>query len=188
MNHALTSVTILQVTVEATLEHPFFVFGQGWSACEPDRTQQRYGLECQKLTVGDVCISLTHKDVTAHAAAISQQQRQGQLSPRPNATPTSHGSPKNSKGQGHPVPSPNNRSGNSPKSQEPSDSVNRPPRKRNWSSSSPRMPIVRRSALAKLLWSTASLKQSRSVLSYVCYVCYTRVLHMQCHVTHLLSI
>ncbi|XP_050399361.1 ataxin-1 isoform X2 [Patella vulgata] len=64
----------VKVTVEATLEHPFFVFGQGWSSCCPARTSQRYGLDCQKLTINDVCISLTHKDVTLKAAEISQQQ------------------------------------------------------------------------------------------------------------------
>ncbi|KAK7505763.1 hypothetical protein BaRGS_00003034 [Batillaria attramentaria] len=66
----------VQVTVEATLEHPFFVFGQGWSSCSTDRTLQRYGLECHKLSVGDVCISLTHKDVTLRAAEIVSQQQQ----------------------------------------------------------------------------------------------------------------
>ncbi|XP_045192252.2 uncharacterized protein LOC123548780 [Mercenaria mercenaria] len=69
----------IQVTVEATVEHPFFVFGQGWSSCEPAWTMKRYGLECHKLSVGDVCISLTHKEVTAHAAEISQQQKQQSL-------------------------------------------------------------------------------------------------------------
>ena len=65
--------------MEATLEHPFFVFGQGWSSCSTERTLQRYGLDCHKLTVGDVCISLTHKDVSLRAAEIvSQQQQQHQ--------------------------------------------------------------------------------------------------------------
>lgn len=68
----------VQVTVEATLEHPFFVFGQGWSSCSVTRTLARYGLDCQKLNVGDVCISLTHKDVNLKAAEISQQQQQEQ--------------------------------------------------------------------------------------------------------------
>lgn len=69
----------IQVTVEATVEHPFFVFGQGWSSCEPAWTLKRYGLECHKLSVGDVCISLTHKEVTEHAAEISQQQKRENL-------------------------------------------------------------------------------------------------------------
>ena len=49
------------------MEHPFFVFGQGWSSCSPERTLQRYGLSCHRLIVGDVCISLTHKDVSSAA-------------------------------------------------------------------------------------------------------------------------
>lgn len=65
-----------KVTVEATLEHPFFVFGQGWSSCEPERSLHRYGLDCQRLSVGDVCISLTHKDVQERAAEISLQQQE----------------------------------------------------------------------------------------------------------------
>lgn len=50
-----------QVTVESDLEHPFFVFGQGWSSASPSRTLARYRLGCQQLKVGDVCISLTHR-------------------------------------------------------------------------------------------------------------------------------
>lgn len=47
--------------MEAAYEHPFYVFGQGWSSCSPARTRQRYGLACKKLVVGDICISLTLK-------------------------------------------------------------------------------------------------------------------------------
>ncbi|XP_054724050.1 uncharacterized protein LOC129234161 [Uloborus diversus] len=51
----------IPITVEAPLEHPFFVYKQGWSSCSPERSSQRYGLNCHKLKVGDVCISLTDK-------------------------------------------------------------------------------------------------------------------------------
>ncbi|XP_033103827.1 uncharacterized protein LOC117106555 isoform X2 [Anneissia japonica] len=51
-----------QVTVEATLEHPFYVFGHGWSSVNPELTLLRYNLECHKLAVGDVCVSLTPKE------------------------------------------------------------------------------------------------------------------------------
>ncbi|XP_067905330.1 ataxin-1-like [Heterodontus francisci] len=47
-----------KVSVEVTPEHPFFVFGQGWSSCNPERTAHIFGLSCQRLTVGNVCISL----------------------------------------------------------------------------------------------------------------------------------
>ncbi|KPP72108.1 ataxin-1-like [Scleropages formosus] len=51
-----------QVSVEVLVEYPFFVFGQGWSSCSPDRTTQLLELSCAKLSVGDVCISLTLKN------------------------------------------------------------------------------------------------------------------------------
>ncbi|XP_033626764.1 ataxin-1-like [Asterias rubens] len=51
-----------QVSLEAPMEHPFFVFGQGWSAVKPGRSLKSYNLGCHKLAVGDVCVSLTVKD------------------------------------------------------------------------------------------------------------------------------
>uniref|UniRef100_UPI00398E4974 ataxin-1-like n=1 Tax=Pristiophorus japonicus TaxID=55135 RepID=UPI00398E4974 len=48
-----------KVSVEVPPEHPFFVFGQGWSSCNPERTAHLFGLSCQRLTVGNVCISLS---------------------------------------------------------------------------------------------------------------------------------
>lgn len=54
---------LLQVSVEVLVEYPFFVFGQGWSSCCPDRTTQLLELPCTKLSVGDVCISLTLKNL-----------------------------------------------------------------------------------------------------------------------------
>ncbi|XP_077599045.1 ataxin-1a [Stigmatopora nigra] len=52
-----------QVSVEVLTEYPFFVFGQGWSSCCPDRTGRLLDLPCAKLSVGDVCISLTLKNL-----------------------------------------------------------------------------------------------------------------------------
>ena len=53
---------MLQVAVEAAIEHPFYVFNQGWCSVNPKCTMDRYQLPCHKLNVGDVCISLTHRD------------------------------------------------------------------------------------------------------------------------------
>lgn len=61
-----------KVTIEVPPEHPFFVFGQGWSSCSPDRTAQMYGLACHHLQVGDMCVSIT-----------LQQQLQPQLQKQP---------------------------------------------------------------------------------------------------------
>ncbi|XP_041931565.1 ataxin-1a isoform X2 [Alosa sapidissima] len=52
-----------QVSVEVLSEYPFFVFGQGWSSCCPERSTQLLELPCARLSVGDVCISLTLKNL-----------------------------------------------------------------------------------------------------------------------------
>ncbi|KAK1804717.1 hypothetical protein P4O66_003570 [Electrophorus voltai] len=63
-----------QVSVEVLVEYPFFVFGQGWSSCCPDRTTQLLELPCAKLSVGDVCISLTLKNLRNGSLKKSQTQ------------------------------------------------------------------------------------------------------------------
>lgn len=60
----------VQVTVEAPLEHPFFIFNQGWSSCSPEQSLQRYRLSCNKLKVGDICISLTHKSTQTSGQSV----------------------------------------------------------------------------------------------------------------------
>ncbi|MEQ2260427.1 hypothetical protein XENORESO_016578 [Xenotaenia resolanae] len=61
-----------QVCVEVLVEYPFFVFGQGWSSCSPDRTTQLFELSCAKLCVGDVCVSLTLRSLRNGSLADSQ--------------------------------------------------------------------------------------------------------------------
>uniref|UniRef100_A0A3B3UQZ8 Ataxin 1a n=1 Tax=Poecilia latipinna TaxID=48699 RepID=A0A3B3UQZ8_9TELE len=77
-----------QVSVEVLLEYPFFVFGQGWSSCCPDRTTQLLELPCTKLSVGDVCISLTLKNLKNGSLKKTQS-----LEPESNASVphSSHG-------------------------------------------------------------------------------------------------
>ncbi|KAL9694842.1 hypothetical protein quinque_014127 [Culex quinquefasciatus] len=47
-----------RVDIEAAIEHPFFVYGQGWASCSPEKSMQQFGLKCQRLQVGDICLSL----------------------------------------------------------------------------------------------------------------------------------
>ncbi|KAL6109155.1 atxn1 [Pungitius sinensis] len=61
-----------QVCVEVLVEYPFFVFGQGWSSCCPDRTTQLFELSCAKLCVGDVCVSLTLRGMRTTSVTDSQ--------------------------------------------------------------------------------------------------------------------
>ncbi|KAJ0002101.1 hypothetical protein NQD34_001897 [Periophthalmus magnuspinnatus] len=65
-----------KVTIDVPPEHPFFVFGQGWSSCSPERTAQLYGLPCHPLQVGDVCVSITLQQ---------QQQKLPQMYPQQQA-------------------------------------------------------------------------------------------------------
>ncbi|XP_075225555.1 uncharacterized protein LOC142326756 [Lycorma delicatula] len=48
-----------QVEIESAVEHPYFVYGQGWASCSPEKTMAVYGLKCHRLQVGDICISLS---------------------------------------------------------------------------------------------------------------------------------
>ncbi|XP_054477755.1 ataxin-1-like [Anoplopoma fimbria] len=61
-----------QVCVEVLVEYPFFVFGQGWSSCCPDKTTQLFELSCAKLCVGDVCVSLTLRSLRTTSVTDSQ--------------------------------------------------------------------------------------------------------------------
>ncbi|VDM39758.1 unnamed protein product [Toxocara canis] len=52
----------IQVSIEAGIEHPYFVVGQGWASCSPEKTRNTYGLICKRLAVGDVCITIRHTE------------------------------------------------------------------------------------------------------------------------------
>lgn len=70
-----------KVTIDVPPEHPFFVFGQGWSSCSPERTAQLYGLPCHHLQAGDVCVSITLQQQ-------EQQKKLQQLHPQQQQTMT----------------------------------------------------------------------------------------------------
>lgn len=45
--------------METQPSHPFFVYGKGWASFSVEEALNEHGLQCQRLEVGDVCISLT---------------------------------------------------------------------------------------------------------------------------------
>ncbi|XP_065363692.1 ras guanine nucleotide exchange factor Q [Calliphora vicina] len=51
-----------KVDMEVSFDHPFFVYGQGWASCNPEMSMKMFGLKCQRLQVGDICISLTKRE------------------------------------------------------------------------------------------------------------------------------
>ncbi|XP_067004337.2 ataxin-1 [Anabrus simplex] len=67
--------TRTQVEFESSLEHPFFVYGQGWASCSPERTLQCYGLKCHRLQVGDICISLTPRPNSSSKERLPRKRR-----------------------------------------------------------------------------------------------------------------
>ncbi|XP_017280658.1 uncharacterized protein LOC108241182 [Kryptolebias marmoratus] len=67
-----------QELVDVYVEYPFFVRGQGWSSCSPQRTARLCGLQCRQLSAGDVCLALT--PVSAPGSPPS-------ASPGPKASP-----------------------------------------------------------------------------------------------------
>ncbi|XP_034144925.1 ataxin-1 isoform X2 [Esox lucius] len=81
-----------QVSVEVLMEYPFFVFGQGWSSCCPDRTTRLFELSCAKLCVGDVCVSLTLRSLGGVSGSnsdgshgVEAKQRHGHTAVEPVA-------------------------------------------------------------------------------------------------------
>ncbi|NXX10585.1 ATX1L protein, partial [Podargus strigoides] len=58
-----------KVSIDVPPEHPFFVYGQGWSSCSPGRTAQLFALPCHRLQVGDVCISISLQSMNGNSAA-----------------------------------------------------------------------------------------------------------------------
>ncbi|XP_054625981.1 ataxin-1-like [Dunckerocampus dactyliophorus] len=85
-----------KVTIDVPPEHPFFVFGQGWSSYSPERTTQLYGLACHQMQVGDVCVSITlqqqpqQQKAAQHHHHHQQQNLSRTLSKTTTASEPSH--------------------------------------------------------------------------------------------------
>lgn len=95
-----------KVSIDVPPEHPFFVFGQGWSSCSPERTAQLYGLTCHHLQAGDVCVSITlqqHSAPHQKPPSISQQPQQPTHS-RTSAKANSTSGASSSQPMGPPAP------------------------------------------------------------------------------------
>uniref|UniRef100_A0A0K8TI46 AXH domain-containing protein n=2 Tax=Lygus hesperus TaxID=30085 RepID=A0A0K8TI46_LYGHE len=78
-----------QVEVECSTEHPYFVYGQGWASCRPERTLMTYGLKVHQLQVGDVCISLSPRPGAVVPTSSTTCPPPHSSAPPPAPTPTS---------------------------------------------------------------------------------------------------
>ncbi|XP_063293298.1 ataxin-1-like [Pelobates fuscus] len=73
-----------KVCLDVPPEHPFFVYGQGWSSCNPRQTAHLFALPCHRLQVGDVCISISLQSVSKNGASSSSCTPTSQSISRPN--------------------------------------------------------------------------------------------------------
>lgn len=89
MLHFVVGEQQSKVSIEVPPEHPFFVYGQGWSSCSPGRTAQLFSLPCHRLQVGDVCISISLQSLNSNSVSQASCAPPGQLGPpqeRPERT------------------------------------------------------------------------------------------------------
>ncbi|XP_013912847.1 PREDICTED: ataxin-1-like [Thamnophis sirtalis] len=81
MLHFVVGEQQSKVTIDVPPEHPFFVYGQGWSSCNPERTARLFSLPCHKLQVGDVCISISLQSL--NGKLVPQSSSQGTIQEKP---------------------------------------------------------------------------------------------------------
>ncbi|XP_075694609.1 ataxin-1-like [Rhinoderma darwinii] len=72
-----------KVCLDVPPEHPFFVYGQGWSSCSPSQTAQLFALPCHRLQVGDVCISISLQSISKNGASPAASASTHQALPHP---------------------------------------------------------------------------------------------------------
>nr|XP_009943715.1 PREDICTED: ataxin-1-like [Opisthocomus hoazin] len=87
-----------KVSIDVPPEHPFFVYGQGWSSCSPGRTAQLFALPCHRLQVGDVCISISLQSMNSSSAS----QANSPLTDQPMPMPTRERSERTAQGSREP--------------------------------------------------------------------------------------
>lgn len=81
MLHFVVGEQQSKVSIEVPPEHPFFVYGQGWSSCSPGRTAQLFSLPCHRLQVGDVCISISLQSLNSNSVSQASCAPPSQLGP-----------------------------------------------------------------------------------------------------------
>ncbi|KAK9392578.1 ataxin-1-like [Crotalus adamanteus] len=81
MLHFVVGEQQSKVSIDVPPEHPFFVYGQGWSSCSPERTARLFSLPCHKLQVGDVCISISLQSL--NGKLVPQSSSRGTIQEKP---------------------------------------------------------------------------------------------------------
>ncbi|KAF2365534.1 Ataxin AXH domain, partial [Trinorchestia longiramus] len=76
-----------EMSVEPSVDHPFFVLNCGWSSCCPQKTFDKYGLSVRQLQVGDLCVSLTKTTTKQKKRRTASKLLKQDLTQRPFRQP-----------------------------------------------------------------------------------------------------
>lgn len=60
--HNVPDISKVEMLAECALDHPFFVKDKGWCSARPRQTLDRYGIPCQDLSTGDICLPPNHPE------------------------------------------------------------------------------------------------------------------------------
>jgi len=60
--HNVPDHTRVEMLAKCPLDHPFFVKDKGWCSAHPSLSHGKYGIPCQELSLGDVCLPPNHPD------------------------------------------------------------------------------------------------------------------------------
>lgn len=60
--HNVPDVSSVEMVAECPLDHPFFVKDKGWCSYRSRQTYDKYGIPCQDLCKGDICLPPNHPD------------------------------------------------------------------------------------------------------------------------------
>jgi len=60
--HNVAESSRVEMMAECPIDHPFFVKDKGWCSAHPRLSLEKYGIPCQDLGLGDVCLPPNHPE------------------------------------------------------------------------------------------------------------------------------
>jgi len=60
--HNVAESSRVEMMAECPIDHPFFVKDKGWCSAHPRLSLEKYGIPCQDLSPGDVCLPPNHPE------------------------------------------------------------------------------------------------------------------------------
>jgi len=60
--HNVPESSRVEMLAECPIDHPFFVKDKGWCSAHPRLSLEKYGIPCQDISLGDVCLPPNHPE------------------------------------------------------------------------------------------------------------------------------